>query len=107
MRVEVDFDQRYPVTANSVPEAALCAEAAISVLGAANVRRNEPPSMAAEDFSYMLREKPGAYVWLGNGSGSDGRTLHNPRYDFNDEILAIGISYWIKLIETALRPGTA
>ena len=107
VRVEVDFDQRYPVTANSVPEAALCAEAAISVLGAANVRRNEPPSMAAEDFSYMLREKPGAYVWLGNGSGSDGRTLHNPRYDFNDEILAIGVSYWIKLIETALRPATA
>jgi hippurate hydrolase len=107
VRVEVDFDQRYPVTANSVPEAALCAEAAISVLGAANVRQNEPSSMAAEDFSYMLQEKPGAYVWLGNGSGSDGRTLHNPRYDFNDEILAIGVSYWIRLVETALRPATA
>jgi hippurate hydrolase len=53
----------------------------------------------------MLQEKPGCYVWLGNGSGSDGRALHNPHYDFNDEILAIGVSYWIRLIETALRPA--
>jgi hippurate hydrolase len=105
VRVEIGFDQRYPVTANSAPEAEICAEAAIGVLGVANVRRNESPSMAAEDFSYMLQEKPGAYVWLGNGSESDGQSLHNPRYDFNDEILAIGVSYWIRLVETALRPA--
>jgi hippurate hydrolase len=105
VQVEIDFDQRYPVTANSAAEAEICAEAAVGVLGAANLRRNESPSMAAEDFSYMLQEKPGCYVWLGNGSGSDGRALHNPYYDFNDGILAIGVSYWIRLIETALRPA--
>jgi hippurate hydrolase len=105
VQVEIGFDQRYPVTANGAPEAEICAEAATFVLGAANVRRNESPSMAAEDFSYMLQEKPGCYVWLGNGSESDGRTLHNPHYDFNDEILTIGVSYWISLIETALRPA--
>ena len=102
--VEIDFDQRYPATVNSAPETEICRAAAEHVLGAGRVRREEPPSMAAEDFSYMLQEKPGCYVWLGNGSGEGCHTLHNPHYDFNDEILAIGISYWIRLVETALRP---
>jgi hypothetical protein len=51
--------------------------------------------MGAEDFAYMLREKPGCYVWLGNGPGSGGCTLHNPHYDFNDAILPLGVSYWV------------
>ncbi|MDR2787348.1 MAG: amidohydrolase [Candidatus Accumulibacter sp.] len=102
---DIAFDQCYPVTASSAPEAEICREAATDVLGAGNVRRDESPSMAAEDFSFMLREKPGCYVWLGNGSGNDDRALHNPYYDFNDETLAMGVSYWVRLIETALRPG--
>ncbi|MDR2614880.1 MAG: amidohydrolase, partial [Candidatus Accumulibacter sp.] len=85
VRTDIAFDQRYPVTISSAPEAKICREAAAGVLGAENVRQNESPSMAAEDFSYMLREKPGCYAWLGNGSGNDGRPLHNPHYDFNDE----------------------
>jgi hippurate hydrolase len=101
-RADVVFDQRYPVTASSAAETEICREAATGVLGADKVRRNESPSMAAEDFSYMLREKPGCYAWLGNGSGNESRALHNPHYDFNDGILAIGVSYWVKLIETAL-----
>jgi hippurate hydrolase len=105
VQVDIDFDQRYPVTVHSAPEAEICRAAAASVLGVEKVRRDESPSMAAEDFSYMLLEKPGCYVWLGNGPGSDGRALHNPRYDFNDENLAIGVSYWVKLVETALRPA--
>jgi hippurate hydrolase len=105
VQVGIDFDQRYPVTMNSAPEAELCRAAAASILGVEKVRCDESPSMAAEDFSYMLREKPGCYVWLGNGPESDGRTLHSPHYDFNDESLPIGVGYWIKLVETALRPA--
>jgi hippurate hydrolase len=105
VRVKIDFDQRYPATVNSAPETEICREAATGVLGAEHVRYEEAPSMAAEDFSYMLLEKPGCYVWLGNGAGEGRPALHNPYYDFNDEILAIGVSYWIKLVETALRPG--
>jgi hippurate hydrolase len=104
VQVSIAFDQRYPVTMNSAPEARICREAAAGVLGIENVRQDERPSMAAEDFSYMLREKPGCYVWLGNGPGSDGRTLHSPHYDFNDESLPMGVGYWVKLVETALRP---
>ncbi|MDR0577433.1 MAG: amidohydrolase [Candidatus Accumulibacter sp.] len=103
-RVNVIFNQRFPPTVNSVREAEICREAAAGVLGVENVRRNERPSMAAEDFSHMLLEKPGCYAWIGNGSEDGGRALHNPYYDFNDEILAIGVSYWVKLVETALRP---
>jgi hippurate hydrolase len=105
VRVDIAFNERYPTTVNSAPETEICREVAASLLGAGKVRRNEQPSMAAEDFSYMLREKPGCYVWLGNGSGGDGYALHNPHYDFNDEILGIGVSYWVKLVETALRPA--
>ncbi|GHU28011.1 amidohydrolase [Betaproteobacteria bacterium] len=104
VQVGISFDERYPATVNSAPETEICRETAAGILGAKKVRTNEQPSMAAEDFSYMLQEKPGCYVWLGNGSGSKGRTLHNPHYDFNDEILGIGLSYWVGLVETALRP---
>ena len=105
VRIEIDLDPRNPATVNSAPEAEICRRAAASVLGAEHVRRDEPPSTAAEDFSYMLLEKPGCYVWLGNGSDEESHALHNPYYDFNDEILAIGVSYWAGLVATALRPG--
>ena len=105
VQADISYDQRYPATVNSVPETDVCREAAAGVLGVGKVRRNESPSMAAEDFSYMLREKPGCYVWLGNGPGTGGCTLHNPHYDFNDQILGIGVSYWVRLVETALRPA--
>jgi hippurate hydrolase len=104
VRVGISFDERYPAMVNSAPETEICREVAAGILGAEKVRTNEQPSMAAEDFSFMLQEKPGCYVWLGNGSGSKGRALHNPHYDFNDEILGIGLSYWVGLVETALRP---
>jgi hippurate hydrolase len=104
VRIEIDFDQRYPATVNSAPETEICRRAAANILGAEHVRRDEPPSTAAEDFSYMLLEKPGCYVWLGNGSGEGSHALHNPYYDFNDEILAIGVSYWVELVAAALPP---
>jgi amidohydrolase len=99
------FDLRYPPTINSVAETGLCMLAAEILLGGEKIRCDELPSMGAEDFSYMLQKKPGCYVWLGNGPGTGGCTLHNPHYDFNDSILPIGISYWVKLVETALGTG--
>ena len=102
--IKVSYDRRYPPTVNSPAETELCRQAAGAVFGDAQVRRDDIPSMAAEDFAYMLQVKPGCYVWLGNGPGTGGCSLHNPHYDFNDEILPLGISYWVKLVETVLKP---
>ncbi len=59
-----------------------------------------PPVMGAEDFSYMLEARPGAFIFVGNG---DTAGLHHPAYNFNDELIPVGSSYWVKLVETALR----
>ena len=101
-QITVRFDNRYPATVNSVAEAELCQRTADALLGAEKVRKNESPSMGGEDFSFMLQEKPGCYVWLGNGPGTGGCSLHNPHYDFNDDILRFGIGYWVRLVESAL-----
>ena len=110
-RITVDFDSRYPPTVNSVAETELCRRVAADVLGDDAVRKNELPSMAAEDFAYLLQVKPGCYVWLGNGLKGSARhggcALHNPHYDFNDDILLIGVSYWVKLVEHALPAQSA
>jgi hippurate hydrolase len=110
-RITVDFDSRYPPTVNSVAETELCRRVAADVLGERAVRKNELPSMAAEDFAYLLQVKPGCYVWLGNGLPGSARhggcALHNPHYDFNDDILLIGVSYWVKLVEHALPTKSA
>ena len=98
----LDYRRGYPPTVNTAAEAALCAEVAGTVAGASNVRRDMAPSMGAEDFSYMLREKPGCYVWIGNGMAEGGCMLHNPRYDFNDAILPLGVRYWVELVKQAL-----
>lgn len=104
--VSVRIDQRYPATVNHPAETVLCQHVAEQVVGKANVRTDELPSMGAEDFAYMLREKPGCYVWLGNGASVQGAVsacmLHSPHYDFNDEIIPIGIRYWVTLVERAL-----
>ena len=102
--IKATYDRRYPPTVNSAAETELCRLAAGGVFGETKVRRDDIPSMAAEDFAYMLQVKPGCYVWLGNGPGTGGCSLHNPHYDFNDEILPLGISYWVKLVETVLKP---
>lgn len=99
---QVDYQRRYPVTINTEAEAQISRLAAAET-SASEVVVNLAPSMAAEDFSYMLQEKPGAYVWLGSGSAENGRNLHNPRYDFNDAILPTGVEYWVKLAHRALR----
>ena len=102
--VEVLFEFRrgYPPTVNTAAEAALCAEAARTVAGADRVFSDRRPSMGAEDFAYFLEEKPGAYIWIGNGPGEGGCMLHNPRYDFNDEVLPAGVAYWCALVRRLL-----
>lgn len=94
----------YPATVNTAQEAENSALAAAQVMGEDNVLRHLPPSMGAEDFAYMLQERPGCYAWLGNGPGRSGCTLHNPHYDFNDQALAYGASYWVRLVERQLKP---
>ncbi len=110
----VSYRRGYPPTVNSAVEADFCATVARELMGDAGVHTNYPPSMGAEDFAYMLQEKPGCYVWLGNGGGPDGASqpgheegggcmLHNPRYDFNDRIIPLGVAYWTRLVERFLE----
>lgn len=101
-QISVRFDHRYPPTVNSVAEAKFCQQVAAELFGEDKVLTDILPSMGAEDFAYMLKEKPGCYVWLGNGPGTGGCTLHNPHYDFNDELLRLGIGYWAHLVRRAL-----
>jgi amidohydrolase len=89
----------YPVTFNSDTETALALQAATAVVGVEGIHSNPIPSMGSEDFAFMLQEKPGCYLWIGNGSSENSCLLHNPHYDFNDEILPIGAAYWVKLVE--------
>ena len=101
-QINVVFDHRYPPTVNSAAEAKFCQQVAAEVFGPEKVLTDILPSMGAEDFAYMLNEKPGCYVWLGNGPGTGGCTLHNPHYDFNDELLTLGASYWVNLVRRYL-----
>ena len=98
----------YPATVNSPKHAKLCASAAEVVVGSTNVLRNEKPSMGSEDFSFLLNASEGAYIWIGNGlvpeDGPEGGCmLHNTQYDFNDEILPLGSSYWVELVKGILK----
>ncbi len=92
----------YPVTFNTYAETALALQAATVVVGEDSVHTNPTPSMGSEDFAFMLQEKPGCYIWIGNGSSENSCLLHNPHYDFNDDILGVGVAYWVKLVEVAL-----
>lgn len=104
-RADVRYERRYPATVNSKAETALAAKAAEAVVGAENLDVDATPSMGAEDFAFMLEAKPGCYVLLGNGPNEGGRTLHSPHYEFNDEILPVGASYWVRLVERTLGRG--
>lgn len=95
----------YPPTVNTPHEAGLCREVASALVGAEHVDWGLRPSMGAEDFSHFLEHRPGCYVWLGNGPGEGGCTLHNPHYDFNDANLPLGASYWARLTEHLLAPA--
>jgi amidohydrolase len=95
-RAEIIYRRGYPVTRNHETETGFAAEAAADIAGLANVRTDFPPSMAGEDFSFMLLERPGAMIFVGNG---DSAGLHHPAYDFNDGVISAGVSYWARLAE--------
>jgi amidohydrolase len=96
---EVDYQREYPVTVNAERQAAFAAAVAGEIVGTSNVDADAAPVMGAEDFSFMLNARPGAFIFMGNG---DTAKLHHPRYDFNDEAIPVGCSYWARLVETAM-----
>jgi amidohydrolase len=98
----LDFRRSYPPLVNHARETEIACDAAALVVGEPNVDRNGAPRMASEDFSYMLEARPGAFIFLGNGDGEGSCDVHNPRYDFNDEILPVGASYFARLVEMTL-----
>jgi amidohydrolase len=110
-QVDFRFKRNYPPLINHASETTFAVEVMQSLVGTQNVIAHAEPTMGAEDFAYMLQQKPGCYVFLGNGEGGH-RTnghglgpcnLHNASYDFNDDLLPIGASYWVRLAETYLR----
>ncbi len=104
---EVVFTRSYPATVNDAEATALAQHAAETVAGPARVSRMERPTMGAEDFSYMLNAKPGSYLMLGAARGEHDPQVHHPKYDFNDDILPVGASYWATLAEQLLPRGDA
>jgi amidohydrolase len=99
---ELEYRRGYPPTINHAAEASFAADVAAEICGEAQVNRNVAPSLGGEDFSYMLLARPGAMLWLGNGSGEGGCLLHNARYDFNDSAIPIGVSFFARLAERFL-----
>ena len=100
---EFSYQRNFVPTINTAREAEIAAEVAGSVVGADRVLGDSKAVMTSEDFGYMLLEKPGAYLLLGNGrDGVGGCSLHNPRYDFNDDILCTGADFWVALVESQL-----
>lgn len=100
-KAEVKFERIYPATINTAPEALFAGDVAQSIVGAHNVERNMEPSMGAEDFSFMLQQKAGAYLRIGQDARG-GAFLHNSRYDFNDEILPLGAALHAGLVEQGM-----
>jgi len=93
------YERDYPVLENHPEQAAFAAAVARDVAGEGGVDADAPPRMGAEDFSFMLKARPGAFIFCGNGASAP---LHHPAYDFNDEAIPAGCSFWVRLAETAL-----
>ncbi len=98
----IRYVRGYPVTVNSERETAFAADVARDVVGEERVDDDVAPSLGGEDFSFLLQERPGAYIFLGNGNSSE---LHTDTYDFNDDAIPVGVSYWARLVEKALPVG--
>jgi hippurate hydrolase len=96
---KLTYRRGYPVLVNHEQQTEFAASVASQIAGQDKVDRSLPPMMGAEDFSFMLNARPGAFIWVGNG---DSAGLHHPSYNFNDDAIPFGTSYWVKLVETAL-----
>lgn len=99
----VAYNRGYPPTVNATEPADRAVEAALALVGDENVLRGVRPSMASEDFAFMLQACPGAYIWIGADGPEPSKPLHNPRYDFNDATLALGAAYWVALVRSQLH----
>jgi amidohydrolase len=109
MTLDIQFERNYPPLINSVAEAMFCRQVATTVVGESMVIWDTMQTMGAEDFAFMLLHKPGCYIFIGNGQvdskhrleghGLGPCTLHNPSYDFNDQLIPIGVSYWLQLVQ--------
>ncbi len=95
----ISFRRGYPVTVNHDAQTEFAATVASLIAGEDRVDTATAPMMGGEDFAYMLQERPGAFIFAGNGASAG---LHHPKYDFNDDLIPVGCSYWVKLVETAL-----
>jgi hippurate hydrolase len=102
MQASVRYERRYPATVNEREATRHALAAARAVVGDDRVITDPTPNMGSEDFAFLLEKKPGCYVWMGTGYGDDTPGLHNPQYDFNDEALALGASYWVTLARQQL-----
>jgi len=100
LEIKATFRRGYPATINTPNEAEFARQVLVDLVGSPHVLTHLNPLMTAEDFSYMLQARPGAYIWIGNGASAG---LHTPRYNFNDAILTLGAAYWVRLVETALE----
>jgi hippurate hydrolase len=98
-KATLTYNRHYPVTSNHEAQTRFAAAVAGGVVGTERVDANTPPLMGGEDFSFMLEARPGAFIFIGNGNSAG---LHHPAYDFDDNVLPVGISYWARLVETAM-----
>ncbi len=98
-KATLTYKRGYPVLVNHDKQTEFAASVAGQIAGQDKVDTGLPPMMGAEDFSFMLNARPGAFIWIGNGASAG---LHHPSYNFNDEAIPFGTSYWVKLVETAL-----
>jgi hippurate hydrolase len=105
--VDYTYMRRYPPTINDADAVEFAARVAEEVCGKGKLERNIRPLMGGEDFSFMLQKVPGAMFWLGNGAGEGSCIIHNPHYDFNNEVLAHGASFFARLVETYLEKKAA
>ena len=103
---KVVYERTYPATINNPAQTRFAGDVAAELVGEDNVVRDLEPSMGAEDFSFMLRVKPGCYVRLGQGGGASGCFLHNTRYDFNDAVIPLGSAFFSLLAERGLPLST-
>lgn len=102
VEAKLRYERRYPPTINCAEATEIARRAAIRMVPEDTIDMSPMPSMGAEDFAFMLAKVPGCYVWVGNGPAEYGCNLHSPHYDFNDALLPIGASYWVRLAETVM-----
>lgn len=105
VRAEIDYRSGYTVLVNDAAQTALAREVALELLGPQRVELQGPPLTGSEDFAFMLERVPGSYVLIGNGDGAGSCMVHNPGYDFNDDNIAIGAAFWVRLAQRFLARG--